>query len=718
MSPVSPELILDRAYSAVVSMDEEGLVTYWNPSAESTFGIPRSEAVGRPVAELVIPKALRAAHRAGLERFLADGTGPVLDRSVEMTALRSDGSEFPAELTITALRDGERWTFHAFVRDISALRESERDRELLVGQLQRSLHGSQRRFEAIVGELSDPVTIRDREHGFLYANRAALSHLGFESSEELRRTDPSQLMAEYLVWDEHGNEVSMSDIPSVRILRGEPAQPLLIRTVDRNSGAQRWNLLKAAPLLDDAGAVEATITIIEDVTDQKRAEWHGAFLAEVSDVLASSLDYEQTLRNVARLTVPDIADWCAVDLFDEEGDRQPVAVAHRNPDRLKLAEELRRYERERPDPTQGLGLVFHTGESLLYEDITDEMLVAAAVDDRDLELLRAVGFRSAAIVPMRLGPRTLGAMTLVSAESRRTLDRLDLALAQQVASRAAVAIENSRLYTERSGIAHTLQQSLLPDQLPEIPGYELASMYIPALESTEVGGDFYDVWQTKDSWMIVVGDVTGKGVGAATLTSLVRHTIRAASDFELSPSALLARVDATLKRQRRRSICTALCIRLNDEQGTIAVGGHPLPLLVSADGVTEIGAHGPLLGGFEDVRWRDASFDLEPGSALVSYTDGVTDAVDRNGARYGLGRLKATFTTCAERVASKLVETLGRSLSDFQAGPHADDTAVLVLSRQEHVPTYARANPSGPQETGIYPDVLQDGVADGSTDKV
>jgi PAS domain-containing protein len=106
----------------------------------------------------------------------------------------------------------------------------------LVGQLQRALHGSQRRFEAIVGELSDPVTIRDREHHFVYANRAALLHLGFESLDELRRTKPSQIMADYLVWDEHGNEVGMSQIPSVRILGGGPAQPLLIRTVTASAG--------------------------------------------------------------------------------------------------------------------------------------------------------------------------------------------------------------------------------------------------------------------------------------------------------------------------------------------------------------------------------------------------------------------------------------------------------------------------------------------------
>ncbi len=682
MTSVPTELILDRTYSAVISMDEDGVVTYWNPSAERTFGISRSEAVGRRVAELIIPERFRAAHTAGLERFLADGTGPMLDRSVELDAVRADGTEFPIELTISALRDGERWTFHAFVRDTSERAESARQRDLLVGQLRRSLQGSERRFDAIVGALSDPVTIRDRQHRFVYANDAALSHLGFSSWEDLRRTAPAEVMADYLVWDENGNEVSMGDIPSVRILRGEPAEPLLIRTVNRESGAQRWNMLKAAPLLDEAGEVEATIMIIEDVTDQKRAERHGALLAQVSEVLASSLDYEQTLRNVAQLAVPDIADWCAVDLFDEQGDRHSVAVAHVNPDRLTLAEQLRQYEPERLDPDQGLGLVYRTGEPLLYDQIPDEMLVPAAVDERHLELLREVGFRSVVVVPMRLGRKILGAMTLVNAESGRVLDRFDLELAQQIAARAAVAIENSRLYSERSSIAHTLQQSLLPEQLPEIPGYELASMYMPAVEGSEVGGDFYDVWQVGNSWMMIVGDVAGKGIEAAALTSLIRYTMRAASEFERSPAALLAHADAALKKQRAQSICTALCVCLEDDRATIAVGGHPLPLAMTAGAVTEVGRHGPLLGGFDEVSWEDVTVDIDPGTALISYTDGVTDAVDRDGTRYGLKRLKSTLSGCNERVAETVIEHVAQALSEFQTGAHADDTAVLVLSRR------------------------------------
>src|SRR5579875_2587527 len=214
-------------------MDEGGLVTYWNPSAEGIFGIPRDQALGRAVAELIVPERFREAHKAGLARFLSDGTGPLLDRRVEMAALRSDGSEFPVEMTISAIHDDPGWTFTTFLQDISARRDAERERERLVEELRQALAGSERRFEAIVGSLSDPVTIRDRRDRIVYANRAALAHLGFDSLNELRSTPPSAIMADYIVLAEDGSEVTMDAIPSVRLLRGETPEPLLIQTIHR-----------------------------------------------------------------------------------------------------------------------------------------------------------------------------------------------------------------------------------------------------------------------------------------------------------------------------------------------------------------------------------------------------------------------------------------------------------------------------------------------------
>ncbi len=682
MDATLTELILDRAHNAAVSMDERGLVTYWNPSAERVFGVAREQAVGRPVSELIIPERFRLAHGDGLQRFLMTGVGPVLDQRIEIVALRADGSEFPIEITISALKDGERWIFHAFIQDIAERKDGEREREQLVDELRRALRGSERRFDAIVGSLSDAVTIRDREHRFLYANSAALAHLGFESWEELRETPPEAIMSDYLVQDEHGGEIAMADIPSVRILRGEEAEPLLIRTVNRQTGVQRWNLLKAAPLLDEKGEVEATITIIEEVTERKRAELRNAFLAEAGAVLASSLDYEQTLRNIAELAVPNIADWCAVDLIDEDGDRRTVAVAHVDPGRLGLAEELRSYEPDRLDPRRGMGLALQTGEALLYPEISEEMLVHAAIDDRHLELLRAVGLRSVLIVAMRLGERVLGAMTLVSAESGRVLDQFDVQLAEQTAARAAVAIENSRLYSERSLIAQTLQQSLLPERLPEIPGFEVSSYYLPAVEASMVGGDFYDVWRVDNCWMMIIGDVTGKGIQAAALTALVRHTMRTASEFNSSPASLLALVDGTLKRRPALSVCTALCLRLRGDELTLAIGGHPLPLHITTAGIREAGEPGPLLGGFANARWRDLELEVQAGSALLLYTDGITDARDAQRERFGLSRLRGTLEELRGRPAEEILQGLSARLDEFQSSAHADDMAALLLRRR------------------------------------
>jgi PAS domain S-box-containing protein len=675
------EFIIDIAYSAVVSMDDQGLVIAWNPSAETTFGRPRQEAIGRPVAELIIPERLRSGHRQGLSRFLATGEGPMLDRQLELTAQRADGSEFPVELTISKLRDGDRWSFHAFIRDITERRTAERERERLVEELNRALRGSERRFEAIVGSLSDPITIRDRQHRFLYANAAGIAHLGFESWEELRDTPPSAIMDDYSVYGEDGRDVRMEDIPSVRILNGEPAEPLLIRTVHRGTGVLAWNLLKAAPLLDEDGQVEATITIIEDVTERKRAEQRSAFLASASAVLASSLDYEETLRNVAALAVPEVADWCAVDLFDGDGDRQAVVVAHVDPERLSLAEELRSYEPDRLRPDRGLGLVLRTGETLLYPDIPDALLVAAAVDDRHLELLREVGLRSVLMVPMKLGGRILGALTLVSSESARVLDQSDQQLAEQVAARAAVAIENSRLYSERSLIARTLQENLLPERLPKIPGYELASAYVPAIESSLVGGDFYDVWPIGDGWMVIIGDVTGKGVQAAALTSLVRHTMQTASQFRSSPAELLARVDSALKSRPNLSVCTALCLRLDPDRATLAVAGHPLPIRIDGRQVSTVGRHGPLLGGFAEAVWEDVVVELSPGSTLLAYTDGITDALGTDGRRFGFERLCATLAGAGDRSTAQVIEHLVGVLGEFQTEVRADDTAAIAIRR-------------------------------------
>jgi PAS domain S-box-containing protein len=671
--------LLDLAHNAFVSMDPQGRIVAWNVSAERIFGLSREQAIGRSLAETIIPERFRAAHREGLARYHETGGGAVLDQRLELSALRGDGSEFPTEMTISAIAEPDGYAFHAVIADVSERRDAERERQRLVQELRHALAGSEQRLAVTLDSLAEAVTIRAPDNRLVYANEAALARLGFASAQELSEADPEALMGPYETTDQHGEAIRMEDLPSVRLLRGEQPEPLLLRAVHRDSGDEQWSLLKATAVRDDAGAIEAAVTIIEDVTASRRATLRVEFLARIGELLASSLDYQQTLRNVAGLAVPQIADWCAVDLFDAQGAREPVAIAHSQPAKLELAKRMRTYEPGQLDPDQGLGRVLRTGESLLYTDIPDELLVAAAVDEEHLRLLRAVGMRAVLIVPLSIGGRTIGALTMVNSESGRSFDAGDVEFAEQIASRAAVAVESARLYSERSRVARTLQNSLLPEAIPEIPGWEVAALYRPAGHESEVGGDFYDFWEVGEDWLMMIGDVTGKGVGAAALTSLVRYTARAASEFDSRPGEILARIDAALRRRPAVSLCTALCLRISRDDATLAVGGHPLPLRVGENGVAEMGKHGTLLGALEHTRWPEEQIALRPGQTLVAFTDGVTDAIGEGGERWGTERLAGALYSAADTAPAALRAGLLGALDEFQVGEQADDTAVVIM---------------------------------------
>jgi PAS domain S-box-containing protein len=548
-------------------------------------------------------------------------------------------------------------------------------------RLLNELREAQQRMEAIVGSMADAVTIRDPTGRLIYANDAAMHMLGLSPSDDIAQRDPMALYNEYAVTDEQGNPLDMNDLPSVRLLAGSDPEPLILRYVPTGRGGEeQWRLLKSTPLYDRHGQLEAAVTVIEDITANKRAERRSAFLSRAGEILASSLDYQETLGNVAWLAVPEIADWCAVDLFDEHGERQQVVVAHSDPRKLELARELREREPEEMDPNQGVGYVMRTGKPLLYREVPPAMIERAARDEDHLRLLRAVQLRSVIVVPLLGTTRVLGVMTLINAESGRLFSEEDVEFVSQVAARGAVAVENARLYSERSQIAETLQHSLLPAALPEIDGWEMASLYRPASASSgaEVGGDFYDAFRTPSGWMVLIGDVTGKGVEAAAMTSLVRHGARFVSEYVADPSEVLAQLDRSLRRQPTLSLCTALCLQIDGERVTLASAGHPLPLLVGDEGVSVIGMPGSVLGAFEDGTWPMSELMLRPGEVLLLYTDGVTDTVGE-GDRFGESRLLDTAEECGPLAPEGLLACLDQALNRFQVGPQADDTAALAL---------------------------------------
>jgi serine phosphatase RsbU (regulator of sigma subunit) len=337
-----------------------------------------------------------------------------------------------------------------------------------------------------------------------------------------------------------------------------------------------------------------------------------------------------------------------------------------------------------PRADRGAHHVLRTGESQLWPDIPDALITEAAQDDEHLRLIRTLGMTSAMMVPMRVRDRVFGVISFVTAESGRHFSDADLRLAEDLALRAATAVENARLYRARTKIARTLQASLLPPVLPDVPGIDAGALYRPAGEEHEVGGDFYDLFATSEGhWFALIGDVCGKGAEAAAITALARYTIRAAAAQRSSPAAILRWVNEAMLRDGSSRFCTIAVAHVDRSAATtrltVAVGGHPAPLILRADGsVEEAGAGGTLIGLVENPSLRDAKTTLAPGDALLLYTDGVTEAEAPHRV-WTPEELVAVVADAAGATAQQLVDHVAdAALAGLQAPPR-DDVAMLAL---------------------------------------
>jgi serine phosphatase RsbU (regulator of sigma subunit) len=288
------------------------------------------------------------------------------------------------------------------------------------------------------------------------------------------------------------------------------------------------------------------------------------------------------------------------------------------------------------------------------------------------------------VVPVRARGGTGAALVLLGKEGRGTYGPADLELAQAFANRAGVALDNASLYRDRSLVAEVLQQSLLPPRLPPVPGLEIGAAYRPLVQTSDIGGDFYDVFPTgADSWAVAVGDIGGKGIAAAAMTGLARHTIRAAAVQAGEPSAVLRALNEVVLDDDSDRLCTVVVARLvparDGADVVLASGGHPCPLVVRADGsVSEVPVAGTLLGAFADVDLVDVPVHLGPGDALLLYTDGVTEA-RVGGEQFGDERLRDLLASSVGLHADTTAKRLLQEVVDFVHSGQTDDIAAVVV---------------------------------------
>jgi serine phosphatase RsbU (regulator of sigma subunit) len=392
-----------------------------------------------------------------------------------------------------------------------------------------------------------------------------------------------------------------------------------------------------------------------------------SFLTEASHLLAGTLDEGRTIALAAQLVVPRLAGWCAVLLPEEGGELRLAYAWHADESRADALTGLLEHSPP-PDLLPGSGAQRWSLNGTWPEQRTGTAAETAS--------------DPAWCLPLRARDRNLGVLVIGGAVAGDALD-----LAEDLALRAALALDNASLYSQQLRATHALQRSLLPPELPDIPGVEVAAAYQAAGEGNEVGGDFYDMFEVAAGrWRFAIGDVCGKGPEAAAVTGLTRHALRILARERHDVPAVIERLNALLLSDGSGvPFVTLIHGELVPSPGggasiSLASAGHPLPLILRAAGAVQAAARAqPLLGVLDHVTFCADNINLSPGDVLLCVTDGVTE-------RRAFGRLlddddglSQLLGECSGLSAGAIAARIQQAVDEFGVGPPADDQALIVV---------------------------------------
>lgn len=419
-----------------------------------------------------------------------------------------------------------------------------------------------------------------------------------------------------------------------------------------------------------------------------------SFLVEASDLLAGTLDRDQTLALMAQMTIPTLATWCAVyTIADQASDPYLSYVLHEDEDLIDgLKALLSKIRPPEPIPTPGARVWTAPAEAAHQAALRTSMrslglgepaTVSSGIGTT-LATASAVGGETV-VLPLVARNRVIGMLTLGKPTDEHFRQEI-LELAEDLSRRAALALDNARLYSERVAISQSLQRSLLPPELPQIDGVEVEVIYRAAGEGNEVGGDFYDLFPIRDgAYGFAIGDVCGTGPEAAAVTGLARHALRLLAREGYGGPAVLERLNSAIIDEGARSrFLTLLYGELWPQEDGSAVlkvvcAGHPLPLRLRQDGTVEPAAEPQaLLGVMEDLELYEQTITLDPGDVLLCVTDGVTER--REGTRMlGDDGLTEVLTACTGLTAGAVAARVMRAVERFASDAPSDDMAILAM---------------------------------------
>jgi PAS domain S-box-containing protein len=473
------QITLASIGDAVITTDQQGRVTFLNGVAQSLTGWSLADALGQDIAVVfpIINAETRQSVESPVTRVLRDGRMAGLANHTCLIA--TDGTERPIEDSGAPIRDrsGQLIGVILVFRDVTDRVKAE-----------AALQASHNQLAVILQGIADGIVAELPEGRLAYANEAAAQVIGYPSVEAMLAVPSGDRLQRFVIMDEAGALLPASQLPGRLALQGAEQPSRVVRYQEVSTGQEHWALVQARPVRDSHGQVVMSIAIMHDITAQKQAEVERArllagaqaaraeaeaakrratLLAEASRLLAMSLDYPTTLSNVAQFVVPALADWCGVYLLDDHEQIQLLAAAHEDAAKIPLAHELHRRYPPALSAPGGAGAVLRTGQAELISDVSDDLLAAVAHDAEHLELLRTIGFVSFMMVPLTARGRTLAALAFVSSQPERRYGPEDVVFAEELAQRAAQAIDNAQLYRQAQ------QAVQLRDQFLSLAAHEL-----------------------------------------------------------------------------------------------------------------------------------------------------------------------------------------------------------------------------------------------------
>lgn len=438
-SAESHRAVLESVSDAIFTIDGSSVILSANSAVETMFGYEVEELLGKSLT-LLMPERHRRAHRQGIERYLATGRRSFPWHEVELEGLRRNGEEFPIALSFGEFVRDQKHFFTGVVRDITGRRRADRERQELHEAIERERTRLKEILFTVPGVVWEAWGRPDQgDQRIDFVSEHVETMLGYRVEEWLARPN-------FWLTIVHPDDRERAAREASEIFRNGHGTSEF-RWL-RKDGQPIWVESQSVVIRDHAGNPIGMRGMTMDITDRKKAEAMQEFLGEATALLTSSLEPEKTLAVLAKLAVPRLADWCAIDLLDDRGELRRLAVEHEDPEKIDLARKLEQRYPPRRESGEEIAGVVDSGESLLLPEIPHEMLRRTAVDEEHLELLQSLGLRSAMIVPLTAHDQTFGAITFVTSESGEPYDEGDLGFAEELARRAALAIDNSRLYRE------------------------------------------------------------------------------------------------------------------------------------------------------------------------------------------------------------------------------------------------------------------------------